>query len=315
MIARLRHNLLYKMIALAGAIVIWAFVGAERTVTKQVMAEVVRIGAAPDDIIVEIKPDPVPVEVTGPRNTVDAIGSGLVKARVDISPARPTTRRLRVAGYDAPQGIGPVAFREITPFVPVTVVPKIRRRLPISSSFSNRAPYGKQWDQPRLAPAFADIVGAPADVERVEKLEVYLNAEGVSLRSDVPIRPLDREGLPVREVSIDPPITRAEIDLVPARATRVLVVDAVVTGRPAPPFVVGEVVVEPTTITVAGSATDLDRLTNIATTEVSLEGLKADLVRTVALVLPPHVTVLQGPTSVVVTVRVRDSSRPVGRRP
>src|SRR5437016_6121462 len=98
MIKVLSENLLLKVIAVIASVTIWLYVSAERTpiVTRQVNAEVITTGTPPPDLIVRIKPVPVPVEVSGPSAEVESIGEGDVKAMVNVHSARTTLQLLPI---------------------------------------------------------------------------------------------------------------------------------------------------------------------------------------------------------------------------
>src|SRR5437762_8886838 len=101
----LNENLILKLISLAAAIVMWVYVTAERSpvpTTKQVAAQIVRIGEAPPDVLVKMQPLPVLVMVTGPRSEVDSVGDGDIKAEFSLSQVRLGMTTLQGRPYKIP---------------------------------------------------------------------------------------------------------------------------------------------------------------------------------------------------------------------
>src|SRR5438094_433135 len=101
----LNENLILKLISLAAAIVMWVYVSAERSpvpTTRQVAAQIVRIGEPPPNLLVHSQPLPVMVMITGPRSEVDSIGDGDVKAEFNLSQVRPGQTTLQGRPYKIP---------------------------------------------------------------------------------------------------------------------------------------------------------------------------------------------------------------------
>jgi YbbR domain-containing protein len=312
MLRSLRENLSLKLIAVATSIVIWVFVATTKTqpeIRRDTTAEVQSIGSAPGDLIVTLHNDPVQVEVVGPKSQVDSIDPGAIKALVELGTARLNSSGLRIASYSRPPAAPDVTVRALRPLVAADVTPKRRKRLPIDTSFTNDPPPGMRFGPPRLAPTWADVVGAEAEVRRVARLVVYIETSGGAVRAEVPIKPLDRSGVLIDSVQVDPIATKADVSLLDAPASKTLIVSVDHTGRPPSMYEVRDILVDPPRVTVMGSAAVLQTLTSIPTEELTLDGLKTDTVRDVALQLPAGVTVRSGTDRVRVTLKVREIPR------
>src|SRR2546423_4790671 len=101
----LNENLILKLISLAAAIVMWVYVTAERSpvpTTKQVAAQIVKVGDPPPDLLVRSQPLPVMVMITGPRSEVDSIGDGDIKAEFNQSQVRLGMTTLQGRPYKIP---------------------------------------------------------------------------------------------------------------------------------------------------------------------------------------------------------------------
>jgi YbbR domain-containing protein len=312
MLRILRQNLVLKIVSVATAVMIWAYVGAERTAVKQVIAEVQKVGTPPPSLIVQVAMDPIPIEVAGPKDEVQSLAANGVKALVDLATARASSRRLMVVRYALPPSAPHVTVPGLPKFVPVDVTTKVRKPMKIGVSFTNKAPFGREFSAARIVPTTAEVMGSEAAVHEVAELVAYVNTEGGgSVRADVPIRALSSEGVVLDGVEVEPSTAHVEVDLVEASATRVLVVSVPLRGQPPPGFAVSDVLVIPAQITVSGPSAELLSLTHVSTAEVSLEGVRSEVVRHMPLQLPRDVMVPGGRTMATVTIRVRDTSRTV----
>ena len=313
MFRTLSENFALKVIALGASILIWLYVGGEQNpnTTRVVNAEVRARGNTPDKLLVRIASDPIPVEITGPRNEVDSIADNDIKAVVDLSQSQQGERQLRVSEWQRPKSTPNLSLRPMRQFVDADIRTKVRKSFPIAASFNNDPPSGRVYGRARLTPARADVLGAKEDVQRVQRLAVYVETRGGNVRVDSPIKALDADGVMVEAVTTEPPTSRVEIDLTDAPASRTLPVAVQYRGTPNPPFIVAEVSVTPPIVTVSGKPEQIVQLRNVPTGPVSLEGLTADTTLEVPLVLPDGVTIRNSTGTVRVTIRVRDASRPV----
>ena len=106
---------------------------------------------------------------------------------------------------------------------------------------------------------------------------------------------MDESGDLVPGVEVVPGDARVRIDVARELAYAVLPVVVDLTGEPAAGYRVGGVSVDPATVTVSGEAPAVERLSAIVTAPVSVDGLMADRTRTVALELPPEISLIGEP--------------------
>ncbi|NLI00121.1 MAG: hypothetical protein GX446_11605 [Chthonomonadales bacterium] len=307
----LRENILLKLIALATAFMIWAYANSERAAvpSRPVAAEVVTIGTPAPGLSVEVKPTMVTVDVVGPAAQVDSLPDGAVKAIVDVGLARPGMKALPVSRFAAPPEAPAISFPKQSRSVAIEVRTAARKRMQIGAEYKNEPPFGKRYAAPRIEPAWADVEGPRDAVERVAALVVRLSPSGKDLREQASIAAVDRAGIAVEEVRVDPPTAYVEVDLQDIAASRELIVSPTLRGRPPEPYMVKAVVCEPAAVTVTGPPNELLAMTSVSTVAISLDGMQADTTRQVPLVLPRGMTVKDGQGLVSVTIRVADASR------
>lgn len=310
------ENFALKVISLVAAVVMWMYVSAERyptTNTRVVNASVAPVGAAPPDAVVRIKTDSLQVEVSGPKSEVDAIADNEIRAEVDVRGARPGMTKLPVTTYRKPSSAPNVNItQQGKRMVTVEVVSRERKQVAITPLVNTAAAAGRRYGAPKLNPEWATVIGSAEDLKRVVRVVVLIETNGVGMSADLPLKAQDRDGVEVTNVDLEPAAVHVDLAQPDLPATRTLPVSVNVKGRPAPPFVVSDVVVEPAQVTVTGRGEQLVQMTNVHTAEVTVDGLNSDLTREATIQLPAGVTLKGGKNTVRVMVRVRDASRTGG---
>jgi YbbR domain-containing protein len=235
----------------------------------------------------------VPVNSTSFRATLDLSGvrpgAGPVFARVDVEPL---DQRITVLSFDPPA-------------VRVELVPVVSDDVPVRVVPGN-VPAGLEIRTPVADLATVQVRGPKTEVDRVVEVQarVQIDDSGISIDQQVELIPVDAAEERVPNVSVEPNTVGVRIDVFTDRRTRTVPVHVVVTGQPAPGFAVGEVSVDPQLVTLEGDASELAGSSTADTEPIVVNGLDADLVQEVALVLPAGVRALDLAT-VTVTVRIR----------
>src|SRR5262249_37453898 len=152
--------------------------------------------------------------------------------------------------------------------------------------YAKENPLGKVYGAPKIEPAMADVSGSIAELQRVAKLQVNVETRGGNVKDDLPLRAVDKEGIEVTGVQMDPARAHVELALQEAPTTRSLIVSVSTKGRPAIPYAVWQVAATPDQVTVSGKPEQLLQMTNLSTADVDVEGLMGETVRDVSLKLP-----------------------------
>jgi YbbR domain-containing protein len=312
MVRYLSENLGLKLIALAASVLIWFYASAERNpvIPRRANAEVVTVGTMPRNLIVRLRSDLLPIEITGPRSEVDSIGDRDIKAYVNISSVRSDDHELQIDQLKAPISTPNISFPHPRQSVPAEIVFRQTKSLVVEPVYNRNNPLGKVYGPPRLAPTMVLVAGTQSELQRVVKLQVYIETKGGNVKEDLPIHAVDKEGIEVNGVQMDPDHAHVELSLEEAPTTRTLIVSVRTRGKPSIPYVLWEVVSHPDQVTVSGKPEQLLQMTNLPTVDVDVEGLMGETVREVPLQLPDGISVKDGPNRVRVTIRLRDLSKP-----
>lgn len=200
---------------------------------------------------------------------------------------------------------------QVVQVTPATITVRLERMaeraVPVRVDVLDAPPVGYDWHDPVATPDQVQVSGPERYVQSVAVAvaEVYVrNARtAIERRTSVSLRTSD--GLPVggdvewtpRTVTVTVPIEqRAGYRDVPVRVRW--------EGQPARGYRISEVAVDPSIVTLVGSANAIEAVPGyVETTPVNIEGASANVVERLALIVPENVSV-SGAQSVVVSVAI-----------
>lgn len=298
----IRHNWKYKILALICALGLQRMYGrAEVTpLTHATVRVPVRALSKPESLELTLTPQ-VTVTLKGPKSAVDAVleGSEAGASQVDAT--------VNLTGRGAGAHTLPVELRVKTPlqeasgkphFVSVVLEPVIEKSLPVDVVPMGRVPRGFRWDSTSVDPEQATVEGPRSLVEKVARLEVRVPVQGATgdVHRPAEIQALDSRDEPVDAVRVFPNGVQVHVRIARVLQYKVVPIVLQTMGQPAPGFHVANTLVEPMTVTVSGSAHELDGVQALTTEPVDLTGGMAPIVRTVRLRAPQGIEPVQMPT-------------------
>ncbi|MDH7571311.1 MAG: CdaR family protein [Armatimonadota bacterium] len=304
----IRHNLKYKLVALACALLLHAMYGraAEEPLTLAAVRAPVRAVNVPEGLAPTLMP-PLTIWLQGRKSAIDRLldrpdgGASLVDVSVDLSGQQAGTRTLPVKV--TVKGVGPGTEAIKPPPVTVTLEPVITREFTVEVTPRGSVATGYRWESTSVRPKTASVRGPRSLVDTVARLEarVPVNRAVRDVESTVPIEAKDSRDELVEQVEIEP--THAQVYVRVARVMQYRVLPVVVShiGQPALGFRIARMVVQPLTVTVSGTGAALEQLSSIQTEPIDLTDVQEPITRQVRLRPPPGVEVV-GSTTVQVKV-------------
>ncbi len=307
MLAALRENWKYKLLALVCALALHSYVvGQSAAGQTRTLIVPLTLHNAPPNLIVDEKPLPqISITLDGPADDVARLADTSVAASVELSHAHAGQNGPFPVHVTLPPELGSLVSADPQPsVVPLMLQAKSKRRLLISAAEPGTAPAGYAFRPPLVTPRRATIEGAHAAVNSVQQLIIQVDEDTIGTVDDsFPIVALDRNDSPVEGLTITPPTAHVRIEMVRIPVSRTLLVSPTVTGAPAFPARVSDIQVSPPTLTVTGRSDRLAHVGTINTAAIDVSGATGDLVRQVACV-PPSGLSLVGSGIVTVTVRI-----------
>ncbi len=307
MLAALRENWKYKLLALVCALALHSYViGQSTTGQTRTLIVPLTLHGTPSNLIVDEKSLPqVSITLEGPSDDLARLAEAAVTATIELSHAHVGQNGPFPVHVNLPSGVSGLISADPQPsVVPLLLQARSKRHLLISATAPGTAPAGYAFRPPIVTPRRATVEGGHDTVNSVQQIIIKVDEDTVGTIDDnFPIVALDRDDSPVEGLVITPPTAHVRIEMVRIPAARTLLVSPNIVGAPAFPTRVSDIQVNPPTLTVTGRSDKLAHVGTINTAPVDVSGVTNDLVRQVACIPPPGLT-LVGSGIVTVTVRV-----------
>jgi len=321
MIAALRHNFGYKLLAVVFACFLHFYAaGLINAHPPHVLILPLTVRNLPPTLILDEKSVPsVTLTLDGPPEEIAHLSDASVTASVDLSHARAGQTPplpVHLTGMPADVSVetepGPIAL---------TLQPRRRRQLPISAEDIGVTPPNFAFALPSISPHEAVITGTQEAVNSVARLVAQADPDQAAgaVDDDFTIVALDSSGIPVGDVTVTPPTTHVHMELVRALARKTLVVSPNVSGSPPAPYRFGSIAITPSTVTAEGRPEDLASVGTLTTAPIDLSAATTDIVRRVEPVVPAGLSLSpRGPITVTIHILAPPpalSEKPISEKP
>ena len=308
-VVSLRYNWGIGLLSLVLAASLWVYVtdkqNPEQTIRVPATLPIEAVNVPPDQAVFPPLDESVTVRVRASENLLDGLSAEDFRATVDLSDVRSqqATVKVEVQPKDPRLEVVEISPPEVT----VRLENVTSRTVPVRTQLVGTPPRGFEAGDPLIEPAEAVVTGAQTLVARVDAVEADVNLTGV--RSDFQetllLQARDDLGGNIQGVEVEPESAAVRIDITQLEFSGPLIVRPNVAGTPAAGYNVTAISVDPAIVIVAGPADvfqNIDPVAGIMTDAVSIDGATADVIRTVALQLPPGATAQFSTVTVRVTI-------------
>ena len=281
-----RHNLPAKILALLGAVILWVFVMNDQnpSVNSTFTVPVYTING-PDGYTVKLKPRDVTVKIKAPRASFTAAKPEDFKAYVDLEDAVEGTNKLRVRTV-VPQGFEVVDISDET--IEVTMEALIEKQLSVNVQVTGNT--GAHSALEKIVPEKESIkvTGPRSNVARVSHVVGYLNLANntADFTMKVKLNPVDMDGNIVDGVTLSFKEMDVTAKILSGVDKKVVSIKPAYSGVPEQNFEVSVVSAQPDKVEITGKIEVLEKLNEIFTDTVVVDGANADVTKEVNLVLP-----------------------------
>jgi YbbR domain-containing protein len=297
MLARIRENLHFKLLALIVAIILHMYVSEQQNPTQPATLTVPLTYRNLPQGLMPPKPLSIMVTLTGPLDKVKNLTELNVTASVDLQNARPGMNPALPVRIDlSPPTLKSAVSCEARPsMLAVMVAERMRRRLPVFAVVNGASAAGYTAQPPSIVPSIATVIGAADSVKVVARLVVRPDVTGATdtVDDDYQIIPLDALGNDVPDVKISPDAAHVQIGIVETDRTREVFVSPAIVGSPAPGYVIGAVTITPPTLLIAGPMERLAGIGSVVTDPINIQGASSTITHKVHCTPPTGVTTTQ----------------------
>lgn len=238
------HNLPLKLVSLAIAVGLWAFVNIGERDSEEAIKVPVELRQIPAALMITSpRVDFVDVRVVGPRTLLGRIDYGQLSIALDLSGALPgpAVFTVNVDRLNLPRGVRVV---RVTPAQITVTLERIGRKVvPVVLSLSGQPPTDFHMTAVRVSPEEVEITGPDPQVEAIESVTteaLRLNDESrASMRRELAIEPMG-EYVKARPAAVAVEVDIEELQV--ERAWEAVPIGVMATGS-------GEVQIEPAVAT------------------------------------------------------------------
>ncbi len=230
----------------------------------------------------------VNVRVSAPSDRWEDLSATNIRAYVDLKGF--DARSQEVPVLIEVRGIGGVRVVDTEPrSITVNLEDLVSRTVPVRARTVGSLPTG--YELGAMAPATTNVrvTGPESLVALVSEAAADVNVTGltVGVEQGVTLKPLGAGGAEVRGVRLEPESVRVAVEINQSTLIRTLPLTVEIVGNPDPGFRVSSVVTSPAAILVQGPIEALQRIDAIALPSVNVNAARTDIVRSVAVPLPP----------------------------
>ena len=239
---------------------------------------------------------PVRVSVSGPKVNLASLTADHFVARVNLSQLSAGRHQVDV---DVVVSDSQVEVVRVTPEnISVELDPVVERQLRVNARIESDVATGYRADLSGITaePAEATVSGASSAVERVARVQAALSLEGATrdVRVEGLLIPVDRQGVEVEDVRVDPPTVLVNVPV--TRITgrkRVPVVPRIERGRGRRRSTIARIGVVPTSVEIEGEPGALERVDAVETLPIDIADARSDVQREVGFEAPEGITIQQ----------------------
>ena len=278
---------LYVAISILLAIIFWLYVRAENDIPMENQVRGIPIQITNEDVlesrglmVSEIDPETINITFEGSSSVVPRLNRNNVTVSVDV--ARITSEGSYDLTYTVamPNNLNTTGGSGITrssdvETIRVTVVPLYTRDISIEGTFVGEVADGYQAGELEITPETVTISGEESVVNQVARAVVEVGGDALTetYTGDLPITLLDRDGNVIEDDRISLSVDTALV-ILPVQVVR----DVPLTVNLIPGGGISQedidryikVEIDPATISVAGSAEDLEAITSISLGDIDL---------------------------------------------
>ncbi|MCK5847598.1 MAG: hypothetical protein KAH01_00200 [Caldisericia bacterium] len=301
----LKRNSFLKISSIVIAILLWIFVYfgiGIKTIDTSIFQIQFR-GLNPNyDVTLDF--EQVEVSFEAPANHLESLSKS-ISVNLDVADLKPGTYKIKPL-INTPSEVSVVSFRP--EFIEVTLDTIITKDFNVKALVIGNLYTGNIAGEPTITPTTVQITGPQTKIDSITQVvvEVDITDANADIFSRAKISALDEGKNHVSGVSIEPETVQVTIPVLNTDITKVLPIIPRITGVPTGRIV--EIVTEPSILTVSGKVSIIKELLNLATEEISIDGVNTNIERQIKIILPTGVSSVQNITTVLVKIRIEPNS-------
>ncbi|NQU99797.1 MAG: hypothetical protein HQ538_03595 [Parcubacteria group bacterium] len=301
------NNLYIKILAVAFAILLWIFVINQGFridfLEKEVPVQAYNLA---DDLSLASDLGTVKLKIRAPKSFWQEYSDDSLEAYVDLKHFDKGAYNIEVKVSSEDSSIQIVEKDPEKISVVIDSVTSIKKEIEVETEGDLATDYSV--DEPYTEPGEIEIKGAKGSLDSVDKVRVKieLNEENTEIRKKVTPEVLNREGNVMTNIILEPSEVEVIVPVQKDMDVKTVSINSKISGNPASGYSIDSVEVNPSTVSIQGKREDLEDISYIDTTEISIEGITDTVEREAELVLDDDIE-LVSTEDIVVKVNVSSS--------
>lgn len=294
-----------KLICLILALGLWTYVAIGESRVENLPGKIpLTIKNTPANLVAITDVETVQIKVSADRATWQKLSANSFEASINLSGLTQGTHEVSVS---VSSSVDKVEIVDINPNkVLVRLEPMSKKNVPIKVQTEGQAGEGLVPGEATLSTDQAEISGAKSIVDKILEATaiIQLNGETAQIEKTVSLVALDAQGEIIKNVNFSPKDVAVTLPIVKAGTSKSVGVNVKLTGNPKSGFWVSQITTTPVDLIVSGSSGILRTINSIDTKNIDIEGISANLTKSVDLDLPSGVTLANNVTRVQVQIVV-----------
>ncbi len=296
MLRALISQLFSIIIALLIAIIIWSVATSDENPPAQYYPESLSVQTIdlPDGLVVsQESPTTVKVRLRAPQSSWDQLTTSSFRVLADLQGLSVGLHQVPVRLQVADPQVSVVSIEPSE--IGVRLEQLKTRTLDIHSDILDTVPLGYDAKPPTVTPKQATVSGPAVLVEQVSEVvaDVLLRGAKTPFGREVTLIARDAQGNQINGLTITPATVTVNVQIEQRVGYKDVSVKASLKGTVAAGYWVSNIAVNPTTVTIVGSADVLAKIPGYVETQpVDVTGATSDVTKKINLTLPDNVSVL-----------------------
>ncbi|WP_258358700.1 CdaR family protein [Moorella sulfitireducens] len=292
MLEHFRQDWIYRLLAVALAVILWIYVTGEQNPTGQkvvlVPLETENLG---EGLVVADRPEEVQVRVEGRKATISNLLSRDVHAYVNLRDAKVGDNLLPVR-VEVPEGVNVV---HVNPGQVTIKIDKIEEvQLPVQVNLLGTPASGYRALEPVLKPSQVVVSGSAAILKSIGRVYVEAKIDQASgnFLAQLPVKLADQEGQPLQEwLTVSPQVIETFIPVVQDMPSKILPVRPQLAGEVAEGYTIDRIILQPEVVEVFAPYNHLASFDYINTAPINIAGATKNITVETNLEIPAGVQV------------------------
>lgn len=290
-------DLAIKIISVMAAVVMWMYVMNEQNpqvtyVVRDVPVKLENLDQNKFALMDDAQKYIVNVKVKGRRSLISNIKPEDIEAEANLR-GRMEGENLLPVSVSVPGNVELIDFSPKEIMVSLDSI--IEDQMQVSVDLKGVPAEGFDWVKPVAKPQAVVVKGPRSSVDAIKTVSAQVDISGkdADVVSTLPLRVLDSQGKEQKDISFRPDMVEVTVPIVPVRSVSIT---PNIRGTPLEGYIIKDVRIDPSIITVTAPEDVLNQLQNIVTEPLNIQGYTQTVIKDLKLALPRGVKVFEGNT-------------------